>query len=553
MASPSSAEHSGTSGLEDIPATLAWQDVTPAKLRGGPVGLLQPGAMVFRNARRFPTKLAYVLDERRLTWRDVDQTTDALAHGLQAHGVKPKDRVAVIGDNSIEFVQAQFAAMKAGAAVVLVNPALTPNQMASQLNHARVSLVIAKSAVRDTLREVESTLLASTFMTWGDAEPGGDDATVASLIEEYQASGSFSLAEIDPSDPALILYTSGTTGVPKGAVNTYYDLTIKLLTNSLSAEYKESEVGLVLTPLCMAGTQVLSFLNYAMLGMTCVICPAFDPVRVLDLIENEAVSTMLAVPSMTTALVNEPSVATRDLSSVKRIYSAGAPLPREIFDRLRSLGLDVCEIYGSSETGGGVVISAREKDERPDSVGRPKVGHEVKVVDDTGAEVAPGEIGEFLMRGDPVTAGYYEQPDLHAEAFEGGWFHTGDLGYRDDDGFFYVIDRKKDMIVTGGTNVYPRDVEEVLFALPGVIEAAVVGLPHDRWGEAVTAFVVTEENSPITGEVVIAECKKQLAGFQVPKRVLIVNTLPKTAMGKLSKVDLRATYGNTYHETSEDN
>jgi long-chain acyl-CoA synthetase len=526
---------------------LDWHEATALKLRGGPHGILQPGAMVVRNARRFPSKIAYVVGDQRVTFAEVDESTSALAYGLLGLGIRPRDRVALIGDNSLEFVYAEFAAMKLGASVVLVAPSLTAEQMRAQLNHAKVTSVVSTGTVREHLREVEPGLSATLFVTWG---ADSSSTTVADLIQENRHLGYFPIAEIEPTDAALILYTSGTTGTPKGAVNSYFDLAIKLLTNSISAEYKENEVGLVITPLCMGGTQVLSFLNYAMVGMTCVIAPTFNPGKVLEVIAAEHVSTMLAVPSMTTALVNHPLVGATDLSSIERIYSAGATLPREIFDRLRSLGLGVCEIYGSSETGGGVVISAAEKEARPASVGRPKVGHEVRVVDDAGNDLPVGEVGEFIMRGDPVTAGYYEQPEMHAESFAGGWFHTGDLGYRDEEGFFYVIDRKKDMIISGGTNVYPRDVEEVLFAIPGVVEAGVVGLPHAHWGEAVTAFVVTEADTSLTEEAIIAICKQKLAGFQVPKRVLLVDSLPKTAMGKLSKVDLRASHASAY-ETSE--
>jgi acyl-CoA synthetase (AMP-forming)/AMP-acid ligase II len=525
---------------------LEWSEASAAKLRGAPAGLLQLGAIPRRNALRFPDKTAYVFDDRRFSWAEIDHDTDALAHGLASSGVVPGDHVALVGGNDLEFVLAEFALMKLGATVVLLSSALSAAQLAVQLTHAAAVAVVAHAAVHDRLREESTGPRIQLFVTWGEPEGVGDVPTVKTLIENHAAAGPVELAPVEPTGPALILYTSGTTGVPKGAVNTYFDLTIKLLTNSLSAEYKERETGLVLTPLCMAGTQVLSFLNYALLGMTCVVEQSFEPGRALATIDREQVSTMLAVPTMTTALVNHPDLDTTDLSSLDRVYSAGAPLPVEIFHRLRARGIKVCEIYGSSETGGGVVISSTEKDARPTSVGRPKVGHEVRVVDSEDRPLARGGVGEIVMRGDPVTAGYYDQPAIHREAFRGNWFHTGDIGYQDEDGYYYVVDRKKDMVVSGGTNVYPRDVEEVLFRLAGVAEAAVVGLDHRRWGEAVTAFVVAVPGVTLSVDDVLAACRGQLAGFQVPKQVVLCEALPKTAMGKISKVALRADYRDLY-------
>jgi acyl-CoA synthetase (AMP-forming)/AMP-acid ligase II len=544
---------SGTTAMaaDELTPALDWQDATAAKLAGTPAGLLQLGAIPRRNARRFPHKTAYVVGGDRVDWAEVERATDALAHGFRAAGIRPRDHVAVIGGNTLAFLYAEFALMKAGAAVVLISPALVAAQLAGQLNHARVSAVVADAGVRDRLRAVEPDLQADLFITWGGPADGGEPR-VEGLIAGQAEAGAFGLAEIRPGDPAVVLYTSGTTGVPKGAVNTYYDFAIKLLTNSLSAEYRESEVGLVVTPLCMGGTQVLSLMNYALLGMTAVVAPAFEPGAVLGLIAREHVSTALMVPTMTTALVNHPAIESTDLSSLDRIYSAGATLPLEIFERLRKHGIKVCEIYGSSETGGGVVISAAEKDERPGSVGRPKVGHEVHVVDDQDRPVPPGDVGEIIMRGDPVTAGYYEQPEIHQASFRNGWFHTGDLGYQDEDGFYYVIDRKKDMVVSGGTNVYPRDVEEVLYRLPRVAEAAVVGLPHAHWGEAVTAFVVPSGQAELSPEDVIEACRRDLAPFQVPKRVVLVPALPKTAMGKISKVTLRSDNASLYASAEQE-
>jgi acyl-CoA synthetase (AMP-forming)/AMP-acid ligase II len=228
------------------------------------------------------------------------------------------------------------------------------------------------------------------------------------------------------------------------------------------------------------------------------------------------------------------------------VISAGSPLPHEIYLRLKGRGIGVLECYGTSESGGGVMISADEKERNPKSVGRPMVGFEVQIVDDADQPVADGEVGEFVIRGDPVAKGYYKQPEIEAETFKNGWFHTGDVGKRDSAGFLYLTDRKKDMVKSGGVNVFPKDIEEVLYELPGLVEGAVVGLPHNHWGEAVTAFIVKRPEAELDEAAVLNKLKASLAKYQIPKAVVFVDELPKTPFGKLSKVKLRETYADLY-------
>jgi acyl-CoA synthetase (AMP-forming)/AMP-acid ligase II len=280
--------------------------------------------------------------------------------------------------------------------------------------------------------------------------------------------------------------------------------------------------------------------------MTAVVMPSFDAGEALRLIEAEKVSTMFCVPTMINAITSHPDYATRELGSLRKIISAGSPLPLEVYRRLQQRGIAVLECYGTSESGGGVMISAEEKAGNPKSVGRPMVGFEVRIVDDEGAQVADGEVGEFAIRGDPVASGYYKQPEIQAETFKGGWFHTGDVGRRDSAGYLYLTDRKKDMVKSGGLNVFPKDIEEVLYQLPGLAECAVVGLPHAHWGEAATAFIVMKGGASLDAAEVLAALKNTLAGYQIPKGVVFVDALPKTPFGKLFKVKLRQDYAEFY-------
>ena len=343
------------------------------------------------------------------------------------------------------------------------------------------------------------------------------------------------------------MFSSGTTGVPKGAVNTYWNLLAKNIGLGFSQEFTQADIGLMVTPLCMGGTQLMSVHPYCLLGMTGVIAPSFDAGEVLRLIEQEKVTTAFCVPTMINAMTSHPDYASRDLTSLRKLISAGSALPHEVYLRLQQRGIGVLECYGTSETGGGVMISAEEKARNPKSVGRAMAGFEVQVFDDQDQPVRDGEIGELVIRGDPVARGYYKQPDIEAETYRNGWFHTGDVGRRDAQGYVYLTDRKKDMIKSGGVNVFPKDIEEVLYQIKDVGECAVVGLPHEYWGEAVTAFVVRQGGEKLQAQDVLNNLKGALANYQIPKDVVFVDELPKTPFGKLSKVELREAYAGHYH------
>ena len=509
-------------------------------------GLLQIAGFMRRNALRYRDRTAYVCGSQRLTWHEADQASDRLAWRLRELGIGRDTHVAIMGNNTPSFVLATYALFKLGAPVVILNAALKSQHLANQLNHADVRAVVSGNGLQPVINDVRADISASLHFTWDPLDRTPGVVNLDPVLRDNRPCDPFPLEPLAPQDIGCLIFSSGTTGTPKGAINTYWNLLAKNISLGFSQELCQGDVGMLMTPLCMGGTQLMSVNPYVMLGMTAVVMPSFDAGEALRLIEAEKVSTVFCVPTMINAFTSHPDYATRDLRSLRKIISAGSPLPFEVYRRLQERGIAVLECYGTSESGGGVMISAEEKASNPKSVGRPMVGFEVRIVDDHGAQVADGQVGEFAIRGDPVASGYYKQPEIQAETFKDGWFHTGDVGRRDSAGYLYLTDRKKDMVKSGGVNVFPKDIEEVLYQLPELAECAVVGLPHAHWGEAATAFIVRKGGASLDETKVLATLKTTLAGYQIPKGVVFVDELPKTPFGKLFKVKLRQDYAEFY-------
>lgn len=514
-------------------------------------GLVQIASFLRRNALRFPNRTAFSYEGRRMTWRHADQVSDRLAYRFRALGVGRADHVAILGDNCPTYILATYALFKLGATAVILNTSLQPDSLALQLNHAQAKAVVTGAGFQSNVNGIRDDICSSIFLTWDATDRCAGVINLDAELRSEEVPEPFPIAAVDPNDIACLILSSGTTGTPKGAINTYWNLFVKNISLALAQEFREGDIGLLVTPLCMGGTQLMSINPYIMLGMTAVVMPSFDPARMLQIIEAERVTTVFCVPTMTNAVLSHADFATRDLSSWKRLISAGAPLPQESYRLLVGRGIDVLECYGTSETGGGIMASAADKAAKPRSVGRAMVGFEVQVLDDVGQPLDTGHAGEIAIRGDAVAVGYYNQPEIEAATFVDGWFRTGDIGLIDADGYLSVVDRKKDMIKSGGINVFPKDIEDVLQRIPDLAECAVVGLPHDHWGEAVTAFVARRERSSIDAETVMNELKSALAKYQVPKAIVFLDALPKTMFGKLSKIKLREDYVDLYREISQ--
>ncbi|AEW99325.1 fatty acyl-CoA synthetase [Streptantibioticus cattleyicolor] len=503
-----------------------------------------------RTAARLPAKTALVWGERRETFAELDAAVGRTAGALAARGVAKGDRVALFSRNCREFVVVYFALARLGAISVPVNFMLGAEELAYVLDHSGATGLVAQDALLAPATAALAALAPGRVRLRGriggpaGAAPDGWEDVAAWEAHQHTGVPGVLLGE---DEPVQLMYTSGTESRPKGAV---------LSSRSLIANYVSAIEGGAMTgddievhalPLYHCA-QLHGFLTPDVyLGATSVVLPGPDPVAILRAVERERATKLFCPPTVWVALLRSPEFDRHDLSSLRKGYYGASAMPREVLAELRrrlpEMGLT--NFYGQTEMSPvATVLRPGEHAARPGSAGRPVLNVETRVVDDAGRPVAPGVTGEIVHRSPQAMLGYWNDPRRTAEAFRGGWFHSGDLGFLDDEGFLYVVDRKKDMIKTGGENVSGREVEEVLHRHPGVAEAAVFGIAHPYWVEAVTAAVVPRDGVRPTPEELIAHCRAHLAGFKVPKYVVVTGTLPKNPSGKILKRRLREEYAS---------
>lgn len=504
-------------------------------------GTTDPANGLRETADRTPSQVALVWQDQRITYGELDRRVSAAAGGLQHLGVTAGDRVAVMLGNTPHFVEAFLGAMRAGGVVVPLNTALTREEVAGILTDsgARV-LVLTEAAhgILDGLREAVPDL--EHVVMAGARQPiAGIDGTWRSLVD---AQHPLDPVARDPDDLAALVYTSGTTGQPKGAMLTHRNLEAnqdQALATPLGI--REDDVVLAVLPLFHVYAMNVGLGSTMRVGATLVLVERFDPAATLETIAEHAVTIILGAPPMYVAWLNTPGIAEVDLSSVRVAISGAAPLPGRVLERFRDdLGITIWEGYGLTEAAPAVTSSAVGGTAKPGAVGQPLPDIELRLVDEHGLDVADGDPGEVWVRGPNVFAGYWNDDAATAEVLtEDGWLRTGDVGVLDDDGDLRLVDRKKDVIIVSGFNVYPREVENVLHRHPEVLQAAVVGEPHPYTGEAVRAFVVPDPQGDLTEDEVVTWCRRHLARFKCPDSVRFVQELPHTATGKVRRRDLR--------------
>jgi len=532
--------------------------------------------IVRRNALRFPRKPALIGETRRSSWVELDQRVGRLTQALAAQGLARGDRVAILLGNCPEYLELYFACSRGGYIAVPLNYRLTLAEARTVLAHADPRLLVAGEAYATRAAELCHALPAIrhrwTVGGAGDAPsyetliaaapvdlavpPSAPSAAAAAPQSASPPAHSPASSTPFPGAPAAqpsdadtfaIFFTSGTTGLPKGAMVSHANLLANGFNQMIADGSRADDINLIGTPLYHMGA-VFMAVTYMMLGCTQVILPQFTPLAWLAALAAHRASVALLIPTMINSLLNEPRFGSFDRASLRLIFYGGGPMPPAVLQRaLQRFDCGFTQGYGLTETLEATFLVAsdhvREGTEtqrrRLMSAGREAVDAEVRIVDDAGQDVATGVVGEVWVKSRSVIAGYWRQPELLATTKRGEWFCTGDLGYLDEDRYLFVVDRKSDMVVTGGVNVYTKEIEAVLYQHEAVREAAVFGMPDEQWGEKVTAAVSAHPQAQVTEDELIAWCRARLAGFKTPKQIVFLDELPKNPSGKILKRELK--------------
>ncbi len=506
--------------------------------------------LLHRTAARLPRKTAIVCGETRWTWAEFDALVSRLAAGLHAQGVAKGEHVGVLSRNSHGFAALRFALARLGAVMVPVNFMLNADEAAFILRHAGVKLLAVDSGLYALGRDAAQRDTAVTRFLWlPSEEPSEFPEDGAADCLNFNTLAATDLAAQPCPEPDFnshhllqIVYTSGTESQPKGAMLSHGAVIDQYVSCIIEGEMAEADVVLHALPLYHCAQLDVFFGPSVYLGSTSVITAKPTPDKLLPLIAQHRISQFFLPPTVWIAVLRSPLFEQSDLSSLRKGYYGASIMPvavmRELIERIPQMR--IWNFYGQTEIAPlATVLKPEDQLRKPGSAGKPAINVETRVVDDQMNDVGPGEIGEIVHRSPQLLLGYFRDVERTAAAFEGGWFHSGDLATIDDEGYISVVDRKKDMIKTGGENVASREVEEALYRLAGVSEVAVIGLPHPRWIEAVTAVVVQKPGAALTEAEAIAHCAAQLAHFKTPKAVVFVDSLPKNPSGKLLKRELR--------------
>jgi long-chain acyl-CoA synthetase len=475
---------------------------------------------------------ALKLGDRTLSYAELDRAARGIASGLRARGIEPGAKVAILVPNLPEFTMAYFGILYAGCTVVPLNVLLSGPEVQYHLEDSEASLLIAHRLFAEPAQA--GAAAAGVEIVW--AEEGGDDSLAGLAASPPLPDLHATLA----TDTAVILYTSGTTGKPKGAELTHSNLFVncsvvvpKLL------PVGPDDVALATLPLFHSFGQTVIQNATIAAGGTFTLLPRFGPAEAFELLERDRVTLFAGVPTMYFALLHHESERTHDLSALRWCMAGGAPMPVEVMRAFEEkFGVMILEGYGLSETSPIASFNMLDRSRRAGSIGYPVWGVEMAIHDEQDRPVADGERGEICIRGHNIMKGYLKRPDASKEALRGGWFHSGDIGVRSEDGSYEIVDRVKDMIIRGGFNVYPREVEEVLYGHDAIVEAAVLGVPHERHGEEVKAVVVSTDPK-LGADELIAWCKERLAAYKYPRIVEFSEGLPKGPTGKILKRELR--------------
>ncbi|MBK5238986.1 MAG: long-chain fatty acid--CoA ligase [Actinomycetales bacterium] len=491
------------------------------------------GSWVHRRLQKSGDKPATIFQDRVTTYRQLDERINRLAHALQGLGITSGSRVGYLGENHPSFLETFFATTTLGAIFVPVNTRLAGPEINFILKDSGVQVIVVSN-------ELASLTLASL-----------EDTSVTTLVRLAQfdtlvAEGTPEFIDIDIAldSPAVIMYTSGTTGQPKGALLTHENLTWNALNVLVDYDIVSTDVSLMISPLFHSAAFGMGLLPAILKGATLLLEAGFEPGRVLHLIEKYKASVISGVPTTYQMLCEHPDWETTDISSLEKLTCGGSSVPLRVIEAYEKRGLSFTGGYGMTETSPGATsLQPAHARAKAGSAGLPHFFTAMRIVTDDQQIAAVGEIGEIQLRGPNVIAEYWNRRESSTDAFsDSEWFRSGDMGYVDDDGFLFVADRLKDMIISGGENIYPAEIEQIIIELPEVSAVAVIGVAHEKWGEAPVAVITLQPGAMLDAESVRAHLDGRLARFKIPRRVEFIAEMPRTASGKIRKADLRALY-----------
>jgi long-chain acyl-CoA synthetase len=488
-----------------------------------------------------PEKVAIHSEGLAISYRELDTMANRVASALTEAGIRTGDRIAIHIDNRLDFVVIFLGVMRAGGILVPTNVMYTREELEHILDDSRARILFTLDRFAEKLAGSASRLDRLEKII----EVGSPALEGSLAFDEFLArsGGERPRVSVSPDDVAIIQYTSGTTGRPKGAMVSHFNV-LRLIENLAElpglTKRGQDDVTLAVLPLFHSYALNLVINQAFVTAQSLVLVNRFDAATIFELIEKHRVTLFYGAPPMFHAFVNTPGLDKYDTSSLRGAYSGAAPLPVVILERFRELtGVEICEGYGLSETSPTLTSNAAGPVNKPGSVGPAIPEVTLRIVDENDQDVPSGQVGEIIARGPNIFKGYWNREKETQEAMRGGWFHTGDMGRIDEDGYYYIVDRKKDMIVVSGYNVYPIEVENVIMRHPKVVDAAVIGVPDDYQGESVKAVVLVKKGETISLDELTAYCRERLAAFKVPRYLSVRESLPKSSTGKVLKRELR--------------
>lgn len=500
------------------------------------------GSWLVKRALLTPAKEAVVDGEKRLSYRELNRRVNRLVHALLGMDLQRGDRVAILSYNRLEFLEVIMAAAKLGVILVPLNWRLTAPELAFILNDSGAETLFYDTGFLDLAEGVREQTPLRRFVAFGER-----DMPRARDYETLLADEPASEPAIDPAPdlgtPHIIMYTAGTTGQPKGALLSQGASFWNALNLNLAMDFTSGDRNLLVLPMFHIGGIGLFTLPMIYDGGTVVIQRTFDPVQTLTLLKQEDITLFFGVPAIFLALIQHPDFDAAAFNHVRVVMSGGAPLPVSLVRQYHEAGIALQQGFGMSEAAPSIATLEKELAlAKAGSIGKPVFHLDARIVDDEMHELPAGEVGELVIRGPNLLQGYWNRPEATAEAFSGDWFHTGDLARMDPDGCLYIVERKKDMYISGGENVYPAEVENLIYELPQVAEAAVIGIRDAKWGEVGCAVVAVKEGQNVTADAIIDHLKGSLAKYKIPKTVAFTDQLPRNAAGKVLKNNLREAY-----------